>query len=58
MPRGMRRAAWYYLANDQPSEALTALRMAVALGDNSPPTLLNLALAEEKTGDTDRARYD
>jgi protein O-GlcNAc transferase len=44
-----------YLANDQPSEALTALRMAVALGDDSPPTLLNLALAQEKTGDTDRA---
>jgi protein O-GlcNAc transferase len=43
------------LANDQPTEALTALRMAVALGDDSPPTLLNLALAQEKTGDTERA---
>ena len=43
------------LANDQPTEALTALRMAVALGDDSPTTLLNLALAQEKTGDTERA---
>jgi predicted O-linked N-acetylglucosamine transferase (SPINDLY family) len=39
------------LANDLPAEALTALRTAVALGDNSPPTLLNLALAEQKAGD-------
>ncbi len=39
------------LANHHPAEALTALRMAVALGDTAPPTLLNLALAEAKTGD-------
>ena len=39
------------LANDLPAEALTALRAAVALGDKSPPTLLNLALAEQKAGD-------
>ncbi len=39
------------LANRSPAEALTALRSAVALGDTSPATLLNLALAEEKTGD-------
>jgi predicted O-linked N-acetylglucosamine transferase (SPINDLY family) len=39
------------LANDHPVEALTALRMAVALGDAAPTTLLNLALAEQKTGD-------
>ena len=44
------------LANDLPAEALTALRTAVALGDNSPPTLLNLALAEQKAGDR-RARW-
>ena len=36
------------LANHQPAEALTALRMAVALGETAPPTLLNLALAEAK----------
>jgi tetratricopeptide (TPR) repeat protein len=39
------------LANDQPAEALAALRLAVALGDTAPITLLNLALAEQKTGD-------
>ena len=33
------------LANRRAAEALTALRMAVALGDTSPATLLNLALA-------------
>src|ERR1700758_2941755 len=39
------------LANDLPAEALPALRAAVALGDCSPSTLLNLALAEQKAGD-------
>jgi predicted O-linked N-acetylglucosamine transferase (SPINDLY family) len=39
------------LAKDCPAEALTALRLAVALGNNAPTTLLNLALAEQKTGD-------
>jgi tetratricopeptide (TPR) repeat protein len=39
------------LANDRPSEALTALRTAVARGDTAPTTLLNLALAEQKSGD-------
>ena len=43
------------LANDHPAEALTALRMAVALGDTMPETLLNLALAEDKAGDPARA---
>ncbi len=43
------------LANDHPAEALTALRMAIALGDAAPATLLNLALAEQKTGDLARA---
>lgn len=39
------------LANEHPAEALTALRSAVVLGDKAPATLLNLALAEQKTGD-------
>ncbi len=39
------------LANDLPAEALSVLRTAVALGDDSPPTLMNLALAEQKAGD-------
>ena len=43
------------LANDRPTEALSALREAVALGDDTPPTLLNLALAEERTGNMERA---
>ena len=30
------------LANDRPTEALSALREAVALGEDAPPTLLNL----------------
>ena len=38
------------LANDHPAEALTALRRAVDFGDTAPTTLLNLALAEQKTG--------
>lgn len=44
------------LAQDRPAEALTALRLAVSLGDTSPPTVLNLALAEDRTGDHARAR--
>jgi protein O-GlcNAc transferase len=43
------------LANNHPAEALTALRMAVVRGDTAPATLLNLALAQEKTGDPERA---
>jgi predicted O-linked N-acetylglucosamine transferase (SPINDLY family) len=43
------------LANDLPAKALPALRTAVALGDTSPPTLLNLALAEQKAGSMERA---
>ncbi len=45
------------LANAHPAEALTALRMAVALGDTMPATLLNLALAEDKAGDPARATH-
>ena len=43
------------LANRRPEEALPALRQAVALGDTRPPTLLNLALAEQQAGDTAHA---
>jgi predicted O-linked N-acetylglucosamine transferase (SPINDLY family) len=45
------------LANNHPAEALTALRRAVALGDTVPTTLLNLALAEQKTGDMPQALH-
>jgi protein O-GlcNAc transferase len=43
------------LANCRPVDALSALRMAVAMGDVAPATVLNLALAEEKAGDLPRA---
>ena len=43
------------LANHRPTEALSSLRMAVALGDTLPATLLNLALAEQQAGDPTRA---
>ena len=45
-----------HLASDRPGQALTALRMAVALGDAAPATLLNLALAEDRAGDPLHAR--
>ena len=45
------------LANHHSAEALTALRMAVALGDTMPATLLNLALAEDQAGDPARALH-
>ena len=41
---------------DRPDAARTALRAAVSLGDTSPPTLLNLAIAEDRAGDPPRAR--
>ena len=44
------------LAAGQPEAALAALREAVASGDATPVTLLNLALAEDRVGDRDRAR--
>ena len=43
------------LAENQPAEALSALRMLSALGDSSPPTVLNLAIAEDRAGDAARA---
>jgi protein O-GlcNAc transferase len=44
------------LALDKFEEALVELRLAVALGDGRPATLLNLAIAEDRVGDRDRAR--
>jgi predicted O-linked N-acetylglucosamine transferase (SPINDLY family) len=41
---------------NQPAAARIALRAAVSLGDTSPPTLLNLAIAEDRAGDPARAR--
>jgi protein O-GlcNAc transferase len=42
------------LANKLVTEARTSLRLAVALGDSTPVTVLNLALAEVQAGDRDR----
>jgi predicted O-linked N-acetylglucosamine transferase (SPINDLY family) len=44
-----------HLAACRPAEARPALRRAVALGDTSPTTTLNLALAEAAGGDLSRA---
>jgi predicted O-linked N-acetylglucosamine transferase (SPINDLY family) len=51
-------AAWgtVQLANHNLAAALSALRTAVALGDTSPTTLLNLALAEQQTDSPARAQ--
>ena len=43
------------LANDCPTMALPFLQAAVALGEATPATLLNLALAERQAGDAARA---
>jgi len=40
-----------HLAAGQFSEASASLRIAVSLGDHTPATLLNLALAEDRIGD-------
>ena len=45
-----------HLAAGRHGEARSALRAAVALGDTSPATLLNLAVAEDHGGDRARAR--
>ena len=44
------------LAEGRFDEALAALRRAIELGDNSPATLLNLAIAEGRAADPKRAR--
>jgi len=41
---------------NDPAAACPAFRAAVALGDTSPATLLNLAIAEDRAGDIVRAR--
>ena len=43
------------LAENRPADALVALRHAATLGDRSPPTVLNLAIAEDRAGDAARA---
>ncbi len=45
-----------HLAAGNHADALPALRAAVALGDASPNGMMNLALAEDRVGDTTRAR--
>lgn len=44
------------LADGMFEEALATLRLAVARGDDNPSTMLNLAIAEDRAGDRDRAR--
>lgn len=44
------------LAARRPADAKLALRRALDAGDTSPVTLLNLALAEDQSGDRGRAR--
>lgn len=44
------------LALGRVEEALAALRIAVALGETRPATMLNLALAEDRAGDAARGR--
>ncbi len=44
------------LAEGRFQDALEHLRMALALGDTAPATLLNLAIAEDRAGDRQRGR--
>ena len=44
------------LAEGRFQEALAPLRLALALGDALPSTLLNLAIAEDRAGSRDHAR--
>jgi protein O-GlcNAc transferase len=44
------------LAEGRFQDALAPLRLAVSLGDTAPTTLLNLAIAEDRAGDRERAR--
>ena len=37
-------------------DALAPLRLALSLGDTTPATLLNLAIAEDRAGDRERGR--
>ncbi len=45
------------LAGLEHAEALATLRAACAAGDRSPATLLNLAIARDRTGDGEQARW-
>ncbi|WP_428488231.1 tetratricopeptide repeat protein [Rhodopila sp.] len=55
---GQRQAAdgMALLAGGRFQEALSALRRAVALGDRNPSTVLNLAIAKDRTGEREAAR--
>ncbi len=55
-PHTQATTATALLAERRFPEALTALRRAVALGDQSPATALNLAIAEDRVGNRDKAR--
>jgi Flp pilus assembly protein TadD len=44
------------LAEGRFEDALAPLRLTVSLGDTTPTTILNLAIAEDRAGDRDRAR--
>jgi protein O-GlcNAc transferase len=44
------------LAQGRFRDALAPLRLALSLGDTTPVTVLNLAIAEDRAGDRDRAR--
>ena len=44
------------LAEGRFQDALAPLRLALSLGDTAPATLLNLAIAEDRAGDRERAR--
>ncbi|MDR3530318.1 MAG: tetratricopeptide repeat protein [Rhodopila sp.] len=44
------------LAEGRFQEALAPLRLALAVGDACPATMLNLAIAEDRAGDSGRAR--
>ena len=45
------------LAEGRFADALAPLRLALSVGDTTPATLLNLAIAEDRAGDRSRARH-
>jgi protein O-GlcNAc transferase len=45
------------LSDGRFQDALAPLRLALALGDALPSTILNLAIAEDRTGNRDHARH-
>ena len=52
----VRLTALELLAAGRFQDALAPLRLALSLGDITPATLLNLAIAEDRTGDQSRGR--